>query len=265
MRILLHPGFHKTGTSSLQRGALAHAETLCGELRLLLAPDLREATRAAKSYSSSPTPRRLLRFAQAFSDAIAVVPKDEHRSLLISAEDLSGHFPGLHGVSDYSAAPALIETAIRALHARFNTAAETTVWLCTRSANDWLKSLYWQNLRAQRLTEDFESFAARLAPAATFAPILNATRLALGSRARLDDSAIEEFGAAPLGPLGHALELLGLPMADLPPLPRHNRQPEGGPEALLALNRSDLPDNQLKTAKRDLLKMLRNATARPPD
>jgi len=124
----------------------------------------------------------------------------------------------------------------------------------TRDAEPWLKSLYWQNLRAQRLTEDFETFRARLAPAADLGGIVAETRALLGAQAEVHGRAIEACGAPPLGPLGAALDLLDLPKDHLAPLPRHNLQPEDAAARLLALNRSGLPDGALQEAKRAVLR-----------
>lgn len=259
MRILLHPGFHKTGTSSLQRGALAALHRLEPFLRLLLTPGMALAARAARRYSAEPTAERLDRVARAFDAALAQFDPADARALLISSEDLCGYLPGLHGVQDYRAAPALVACAAARIRARFDT-AQLTVWFTTRDPAAWLQSLYWQNLRAQRLTEDADRFCARLAPAADLDRIVTATRDLAGGEVR--SSPIETCGAAPCGPLGTALGLLGLGAADPGPLPRHNIGPRAAAAELLALNRSDLSDEALREAKRAVLRRYRRTA--PP-
>ncbi len=263
MRILLHPGFHKTGPSSLQRGALARARDLDPDLRVLLTPDILNAARAARRYSAQPSPRTMARFSDEFAAVIRQLDADDPRALMISSEDLSGHLPGLRGVTTYLAAPALVHGAVAVLRAHFGASAEITVWFTTRAAAPWLQSLYWQNLRAQRLTDDFETFRARLAPAADHARIVGEARDMAGSQAVVQSCDIETCGAAPLGPLGAALGLLGVPLDRLAPLPRHNLQPEDAASELLALNRSALPDDALAEAKREVLRKYRRTS--PPE
>lgn len=262
MRILLHPGFHKTGTSSLQRGAQARARDLDPHLRVLLTPDILDAARAARRYSARPTVQSMDRFSEAFAAAVRHLDTDDPRALIISSEDLGGYLPGLRGVLTYRAAPALVQAAVSVLRAHFGAAAAITVLFTTRDPESWLRSLYWQNLRAQRLTEEFETFQARLAPAADHARIIRETRDRTGSQADVQSRAIETCGTAPLGPLGAALDLLGVRADHLAPLPRHNLQSEKAAHALLALNRSALPDDVVAEAKRDVLRKFRRGT--PP-
>ncbi|SEK74129.1 hypothetical protein SAMN05443999_102166 [Roseovarius azorensis] len=264
MRILLHPGFHKTGTSSLQRGALARAHDLDPHLRVLLTPGIPGAARAARRYSAQRSARTMARFSDEFAAAIRQLDAHDPRALMISSEDLGGHLPGLRDVTTYLAAPALVHAAVAVLRARFGARAEITVWFTTRAAAPWLQSLYWQNLRAQRLTDDFETFRACLAPAADHARIVGETRDMVGSEAEVQSCDIETCGATPLGPLGAALDLLGLSGDHLAPLPRHNLQPEDAASELLALNRSALADNALAEAKRAVLRKYRR-TSVPED
>lgn len=263
MRILLHPGFHKTGTSSLQRGALARARDLEPHLRMLLTPDILGAARAARRHSAQPSAQTLTRFSEEFAAAVRPLKADDPRALMISSEDLSGHLPGLRGITTYRAAPALVQAAVAVLRAQFGAATAICVLFTTRAPDPWLKSLYWQNLRAQRLTDDFEIFRARLAPAADHARIVNETRTILSAQADVQSRDIETCGATPLGPLGAALDLLGVPLDPLAPLPRHNRQPEDAARDLLALNRSALPDDVLAEAKREVLRTYRRTS--PPE
>lgn len=259
MRILLHPGFHKTGTSSLQRGAEARMAALGPHLRLLVTANVIEAARAARKFSAAPHIDLLRRFAECFADAVENLDPADSRAVLISCEDLSGYIPGHHGVAGYDAAPPLMNVATAVLRSHFGDAAQVTIWYTTRAAPDWKRSVYWQNLRAMRLTEDFDSYAPRLHHAAKLDAIVEAVRFRLGKRAEVRQCAIEECGATALGPLGAALDLLRIPTDGLSPLPAQNVQPEGAAEELLALNRSELDDATLAEAKRDVLQRLRRA------
>lgn len=259
MRILLHPGFHKTGTSSLQRGATAQFDTLAPRLQLMLTPDLIEAARVARHYSERRTDEYLERFIMEIQRAVAARDCSDRRPLLISSEVLSGHLPGLKGVKTYAAAPALARAAVDVLRRHYGAEAQITVWFTTRESEAWLRSLYWQNLRAQRLTEEFEPFRDRMAPAADHAAIADEARRGIGPLAEVETARIEDIGPEPLGPLGAALRHLGVTTEGLGTLPQHNTQPEHAAEEFLALNRSALGDEALSEAKRKVLRRYRRA------
>jgi len=257
MRILLHPGFHKTGTSSLQRGATAQFDSLAPRLQLMLTPDLIEAARVARHYSERRTSEDLEHFTKEFQSAVADRESRDRRPLLISSEVLSGHLPGLRGVKTYAAAPILARSAVEVLHRHYGAEAQITVWFTTRNPETWLRSLYWQNLRAQRLTEEFEPFRDRMAPAADHARIVDEARRCLGAMAQVETARIEDIGPDPLGPLGEALRHLGVATDGLAPLPQHNTQPENAAQDFLALNRSAMGDEALAEAKRKVLRRYR--------
>jgi len=259
MRILLHPGFHKTGTSSLQRGATAQFDSLAPRLQLMLTPDLIEAARVARHYSERRTSEDLEHFTKEFQRAVADRDSRDRRPLLISSEVLSGHLPGLRGVKTYAAAPILARSAVEVLHRHYGAEAQITVWFTTRNPETWLRSLYWQNLRAQRLTEEFEPFRDRMAPAADHARIVDEARRCIGSLAQVETDRIEDIGPEPLGPLGAALRHLGVTTEGLGALPQHNTQPENAARDFLALNRSAMGDKALADAKRKVLRRYRRA------
>lgn len=266
MRILLHPGFHKTGTSSLQRGTEARMDTLHPHLRLLVTSDVIAAVRAARRFSARPDTALLHRFTQSFAGAVEPLDPADTRALLISAEDLSGYIPGHHGVAGYDAAPPLMNAATAVLRSHFGPDCDITIWYTTRTARDWQRSVYWQNLRAMRITDGFEDYRLKLHHAARLAQAVKAVQTRLGHRATVCSTAIESCGASPLGPLGTALDLLGVPTDGIAPLPAHNVQPDGAADELLALNRSALDDTALATAKREVIQRHRRpgGTHRPP-
>lgn len=267
MRVLLHPGFHKTGTSSLQRGAEARLDVLRPHLRLMLTPDVIEAARAARKFSARPSSDLLRRFAEEFAEAVEHLDPEDPRAILISSEDLAGYIPGLHGVVGYDATPPLMNVAAAVLRGHFKDALELTIWFTTRAPDDWQRSVYWQNLRAIRLTEDFEDYQPRLHHGARLGDVVDAVAERLGARARVTSTPIESCGQSRLGPLGTALELLGVPQVGIDPLPAQNVQPDGAADILLALNRSDLDDVELAEAKREALQNLRRKgmTSRTPE
>lgn len=239
---------------------------LSDHLRLLLTSDVIKAVRLARKFSAQPDIDLLRLFAEHFAEAVEAIDPNDPRAVLISAEDLSGYIPGHHGVAGYDAAPPLMNVATAVLRSHFGDAADIHIWYTTRTARDWQRSVYWQNLRALRLTEDFDTYRPRLQHAARLPDVVQKVAERLGHRARVSSTPIEHSGTNPLGPLGEALDLLDVAKKQLTPLPAHNVQPEGGAEELLALNRSDLSDEALATAKRDAIQRMRRAgkTSRDP-
>jgi len=264
VRIVLHPGFHKTGTSSLQRGALARASELDRHLRLFLNDDLLEATHHSRRYSKHGGADALQAFRSDLSKAFASVDRSDPRPILISSEDLSGHLPGKPRIVDYGAAPALMGAATASLRDVFGSTSDIRIVFTTRAADPWLRSAYWQILRSTRYSRDFDSFARHYRSAANFRPIVTQTQQRVGSGTPVHDLPLENCIDDPLGPLGWVLRTLNIPTDHLAPLPVQNVQPEGAAEELLALNRSELDDETLADAKRKVHKSyrLKGATRR---
>lgn len=229
-------------------------DVLAPHLRLMVTADVIGAARAARRFSAQPDMPLLRGFAERFAEAIAPMDPGDPRALLISCEDLSGYIPGHHGVAGYDAAPPLMNVATAVLRSHFGDAAEVTIWYTTRTARDWQRSVYWQNLRALRITQGFEDYRATLTHAARLADVVQAVARRIGPRARVTHTPIEACGATPLGPLGAALELLGISADDVAPLPALNVQPDGAAQELLALNRSALDDAALAQAKREVIR-----------
>lgn len=253
MRIMIHPGFHKTGTSSLQRGLMAAAETLAPRLRFLLMTDMPDVIQATRRYSKKPTQANLGKFADRFREILQDHDSADARPLLISSEDLSGLIPGKFDITAYDASPDLMETAASVILDSWGETAQIDIWYTTRAPDAWQRSVYYQVLRGIRLTDDFDTYSSATARAARLDDIVAETARRLDGRARVGAGRLEDSAGTPLGPLGALLDRLGIPSDDIAPLPVENVQPAGVAEELLALNRSDLDDEALVEAKRDLL------------
>ncbi len=258
-RVLIHPGFHKTGTTSLQFWANVHRDLLAPNLRILLKEELRDATRISQRYSIAPEEFRLTAFANAFSAGLNLLDPSDLRPVLISSEALAGQIPGRKNIMAYDAAPVLIDTAVAKVKKWGGDDIPVTIWFTTRDAENWKRSAYWQNVRTTRVTEDFETYRPRLERAAQLDKIVSLTRSRLGGRAQVFSTRLEASTEWPLGLLGAALDLLDVPTDGIPPLDRQNVQPSNAAERLLELNRSDMDDKTLSETKRKLLQKYRKA------
>ncbi|WP_317056008.1 hypothetical protein [Roseovarius rhodophyticola] len=261
MHVILHPGFHKTGTSSLQRGLAAHDSIMAPRLRYVLMTEMPEVIRAARKYSRKPKPMNLVAFGEAFDACLEALEDDTSRPLLITSEDLSGLIPGKFGVETYAASSALMDRAVDRVLARFGPETKIDIWYTTRAPEAWLRSVYYQLLRGTRLTEDFAKFQMNWANAARLEDVVAETARLVEHKATVDAGRLEVCANTALGPLGMFLDRYRISTQGLPPLPVENVQPHGVAEELLAINRSKMSDKVATEAKRRILNKYRSAGA----
>ncbi|MDF1856726.1 sulfotransferase [Pseudooceanicola sp.] len=164
-RVVIHAGFHKTGTSSIQAALKANHPRLAAHVQVLLKPQLTALLHAARGYSTWRDPLTLAKFTSRAETLVAGLSGLKQRPLILSAEELSGHMPGRAGIDDYSAAPELMADLTAAILRRFPR-AEIRLVYSTRSAESWLRSAHWEHVKSSSLTDDLATFSARLAGAA---------------------------------------------------------------------------------------------------
>lgn len=255
-RIVLHPGFHKTGTTSIQRflhdngKAIYPTHAIGMDWRF---PDLLSATRGFSVWRDDDS---LAKAALRFAAFISKLDLPRGRNLVISAEALSGHLPGRDGLADYSAAPVLMAEFVRVLEAAYKGDFELAVLITTRDADPWLNSVWAEHVKSSRMILDRASFRSRFAQAADFDPITGPIAKVVAPHA-LHLARLEDIRSLPLGPATPLVDLMGLrepALARLRPATTHNASPDGEVlEELLRLNRSDLDKDALHAAKRAVL------------
>ena len=253
-QILLHPGFHRTGTSSMQHFLWMNREKLAPHLTIRLTRHFKSVARLCARYAITENPLDLTDMIGELDIAFAQDPVPTGRNLLISSEMFCGEIPGHGTVKDYRAAPTLISYLAGYLQERFPN-AQIRVILTTRDADDWLFSVYRHVLRRSRVTITREEFAETYKAAADFEAILQDIA-----------EAIEPLDVLFL-PLDHALHNAagpGAALLDQLPLPddvRNALLPVGigakGAEPhlwgqFLAMNRADYPDDQVTAQKEQM-------------
>lgn len=255
--MIVHPGFHKTGTSSLQACLAANRAALAPYARIVLLDELADPVRYATRYATSADPMELAGFTGAFAQMCEQVAASNAQTVLISCEGLSGRTPGKKGIVDYRAAVPLAAAMATGVKAVFGGKAKLTLIYTTRDTKDWLSSAWRHNLFGYRVTEDFDAFSARCAGAADFATTTGQVAQAV-RRAEVLSVALETVQTAPLGPAEAVLALLDLPVAVRSGLRNPGLRNVGSgadmAAALLALNRSALPDEEVKRHKQALIK-----------
>ncbi|MDD8022888.1 MAG: hypothetical protein PHX82_07270 [Paracoccaceae bacterium] len=258
-RIVVHAGFHKTGTTSLQDYLRHNPHRLTDHAAIYLKEDFLAAGNCGRLYGLRPYPWRLWRFRHAlrqFLTGIEAVPQ-----IFLSWEGFSGVMPGhqrlLTGtIRDFSrSAIPLARTIASELRHRFGPDCQIEFLYTLRDRESWIRSVWGHLVRSIRLTQDFASFrrglpdlprldaeAARIARALAPVPV--------------HTSWLEDCRNDPLGPAGAALRLLGVPeatLATLPPAPTRNlADPPELSAAYLQLNRSMTDKVALKREKAQL-------------
>lgn len=256
VRVIVHAGFHKTGTSSLQDYLDRHREALAPHLAYYGKAQMPAVDAAARAYGQRPFPWRLATFRVALRSFLSDVP--EAPLIVLSRESFSGRMPGQRdwlGRRVVRFAPAAIPLA-RALAAeitdRFGPATRVEFLYTIRDRERWLRSLYGHILRVSPLKDDFETFRARF-PAA-LSPEAEARHIAATlAPIPVHTAALEATAPSPAGPAQAIFDLVDLPAdvtAALPPARRWNvGQREEVEAEFLALNRSALRRKRLRDAK----------------
>ncbi|WP_375688445.1 hypothetical protein [Pseudooceanicola sp. LIPI14-2-Ac024] len=262
MHLVVHAGFHKTGTSSLQQTLAANRARLSPVARILLKPDMPGLTEAARAYSASADPVDWAFYLAEAARVFEALGGDD-RTVLVSSEDLAGHMPFRHGATGYDAAPRLMAGLCEAAAAAIRRPHRIDILFTTRAPGPWVASCHAQHLRATRITDDATAYAARALPHADLAA--EVARIAATVPATVHQAALEDIADGPLGPLDALLDLADIApalRAALRPQPRANTAlPPDTLDALLALNRSDRPWPAVREAKARLIRQARKTPA----
>ena len=208
-RLLIHAGFHKTGTTSVQRLLTRNKRTLAPVVHVFLRKHVDAACEAARAYSASRASTDLLDFGAGFASFLEARDMDDRRDIILSTEDLSGLMPGRRDLQSYDAAPKLMKAASliidRVLGDRID---EVIFYFSLRKPEPWLRSCHTQHLRATRMTLDAETYARDYADSADLPRIVDKIRIATAPH-RVETAWLEDCTDAPLGPLTPIADILG--------------------------------------------------------
>lgn len=245
-RIILHAGFHKTGTSSVQQVLRANRAILKPELAMRLKGQMKDLMHATRGYSTWRDPLTLAKATRRFGvvlDSLALMPR---RVLVISAEELSGHMPGRARLTDYSAAPILLQ--------RFPK-AEQAIYFSTRDPDAWLRSAYWEHVKSSSMTLSYDDFIGSYEQAVDFEKVISTTKRTI--QADVYDTSLEDSDDLPLGPAGPLLDLCDispeLRKKIIPQPAKNQRMDDAVLLALLDANRAYADRDERKAAKQLIL------------
>lgn len=253
-KIVFHAGFHKTGTSTVQAVLRANRKALMPALAIRLKGQMQELMSAARGYSTYCTNDALDKVSRRFDTLLAELPDMPRRTLLLSAEELSGHMPGRGALADYSAAPVLANLFWSRAQQAYPD-AQVLFCYATRAPASWLKSGWAEHVKSSTMTLDFAAFCARYPDAPNLQTILDDIRQKVP--APVHSYALEECSDLPLGPADPVLDHCDIPdalrAALTPQPPQNKRLSEDTLAALLEINRTHRDKEARKAAKADVL------------
>ena len=254
-RIVIHAGFHKTGTTTVQRFLKENSETLWPLTAIGLRHRFPDLLHSARAYSVWRDPITLAQFAHRFDTFIRALDLGPHRRLVISSEELAGHLPGREDVADYGAVPALMGEMVDVLE-DIHGEVDLRFHFSTRATAPWLKSAYSEHVKSSRMVLDFEEFREKNQDTGNLHQAFQAIARTVGAD-RCSALPLEATRALPLGPADPIIDLLGLgpkKRALLRPVASANEAPSDETlQAFLAFNRSDMTGPEVGQAKRDYL------------
>ena len=260
-RVIVHAGYHKTGTTSLQDFMSSNRKALADYCRYYGKVDFLAAGAHARIYAQKPFPWRLWRFRRSFRRFLNTV--DAGGTIVLSRETFSGGMPGHRRMGGglmfgYSGPAEKLARVITAeLRRKFGQDTDITFFYTTRDRETWIKSVHGHLLRSIKLDDDFKTFRARF-------PDLNgpAQEAAIMAKALAPipvvTAALEDHADDPAGPATGLLDLLGVPenvRAQLTPAKRSNTgQPPEIQEQFRRLNAQALSKKALRTEKERILR-----------
>ena len=251
----MHAGFHKTGTTTVQKALQQNRATLTPHVNVILRPGMVAVCEAARAYSASADVLDLALFQYELAQLAESWDISDTRPRLLTSEDLGGHMPGRRGLTSYTATPQLMRTLAETL-GEIRPDAQVQFFFSTRAADPWLTSCYVQHLRATRITQTFDEYARTYRESARLSSAIDQIAAAVTPHP-VHHCALESSQTRPLGPLDPVLDLIGLPHAVraglIPHPPANTAPPQVQIDQMLALNRSNLGAKAWRAAKSALL------------
>ena len=255
-RVIVHAGFHKTGTTSLQTYLRRNRKLLGSYAAIYLKEDFLDAGNAGRIYGLKPYPWRLRRFRRRLRKFLNSIP--DERVIFLSWEGFSGVMPGHRrsggrSVRDMArTGKPLARAIVKELKARFGPTTDITFFYTLREREAWINSVYGHIVRSIRLTMDFDTFrtglpklphlkdeAEQIAKAIAPVPVVTVN--------------LEEMTTKAQGPAYGALQLIGVPEDVIAALPAAQKVNAGNAPEIraecLRLNRSVTDDITLKRKK----------------
>lgn len=253
-KIVIHAGFHKTGTSTVQQVLRENRRLLQPELAMRLKGQMKELMHATRGYSTWRDPFTLAKATRRFGAVLDGLAEMPHRVLVISAEEIAGHMPGRDNLFDYSAAPILLTRFCKEIRHHFPT-TELAIYFSTRDPDAWLRSAYWEHVKSSSMTLDFDEFTSNFGKAANLEKIVSGVREMVD--VPVHSTLLENCADLRLGPADPLFDLCGLSAKlreKIAPQPvKNQRHDDTVLLALLEVNRAYADRDERKAVKQEIL------------
>ena len=258
---LIHPGFHKTGTTSLQGFLNKNRNTFAKQdISIFLGPQLGPLSLAGRRYGRNPGQNTMRKFKRSVLRFLENV--NESDTVIVSRESLSGRMIGDirddgSVVTSYApSATPLLWFFVKAARNKFGHDTPITMLFTTRNRDSLLRSAYKHNLRNRRVIDTFDDFQNRFDPTFNLDDEITKIGAAL-KNVNIVSRTLEELIEAQFGPGSAIVDLLDLPPDVLKKLkqtrPQRLGQSDDLSAELLELNLTVQDDADLIEQKRTLL------------
>ena len=266
-RVIIHPGFHKTGTSSLQRFLEINTGALSPFVRVVLKPEMEDVAKSARDCSNVTGMRGLLgrrrvrvAFKTQFTNLLNRLSLEDGQVLLISCEALVGRMPGRDNVAGFDAAAGLAKDMRYVIRDHFGPDVDLTFLYTIRARQSWMKSAYSHLLMQSRFTMTEEEFARKYARSGDLDTIVSQIRKTIAP-CPLVESRLEVTSPQIFGPASELVRILDLPADVLDTLQAAKQLNTGLDRTEQAqmrdFNARDLKENDLRQIKRRFLRKRR--------
>jgi len=260
-KVLVHAGFHKTGTTSLQNVLGRNRKVLSPHFSYYGKTDFLQAGAKARMYGQRRFVWRRIAFRRSFRRFLLTVPAD--RVIVLSRETFSGAMPGHRDIfgrtltDQTETSCQLAQEIVAALYRRFGRDTEIEFLYTTREHSDWISSVHGHLLRSIRITENHAEFQHKLAKTPAPATVAQAVAKRIAP-VPVHIARLEDYADQPEGPAAAIFDLLNVPNATRD-LIRTTGPKNVGPSAstraaLLELNKGNHGKDQLKELKESMSK-----------
>ncbi len=252
-KMLIHPGFHKTGTTSVQKMLIRNKKRISQETHVFLHRHIQPVCEWARAYSASRETYDLVGYTLELTEFLQRLIDAPRMHVCISAEDLLGHMPGRRGLTSYDAAPVLMKTFVETVENVLPFQMEMIFYFSVRDAEPWLKSCHSQHLRTVKMELDEAQYIEAYRDSARLGRVIDLVRVAVAPHrvewGRLEDT--RDLRLGPLEPIIDLLEISSVKRAQIKTLPPQNEAlPDSLRQEFLRINRSDMPWPEAQLAKK---------------
>lgn len=220
LRVIVHAGFYKTGSTSLQKHMAKLRPDLPSDCRYYGPDDFPKLGALARDFGQFPNDLRRQAFRKGLRRFLNDLPDpgsvDGLRTLMISRENFSGIMPGHRDVTGEiitainPAAKMLARDLLGGLKRRFGTDCEISFLYVVRDTDEWLASVHGHQLRSTRMCHDLEAFKALFPKKFDLRQIADKIAQALAP-VPVHIRQLEDYADHRHGPAGILLDLLEVP------------------------------------------------------